>query len=187
VRTGDVVNQLFDEHCLAHAGAAVKADLTTTGQGSQQVDDFDPGLQNLGLSLLLLEARGRAVDRPAVNGVYGAHVVEGVAQHVEEPAQGGRTDGHRDGRAGVGSDGAAAQAVRVRQGQRAHPVVTQVLLHFSDHRRAVLVDLDGVVHAGKVVRRELDVHDGTDYLNHAALSACCHNDLPVLPAAPSGA
>ena len=41
VLLGHVVDQLHDEHCLAHAGAAEEADLAALGVGADQVDYLD--------------------------------------------------------------------------------------------------------------------------------------------------
>src|SRR5690606_32656017 len=107
---GDVVDQLLDQHGLADAGAAVEADLTTTGQGGDEVDDLDAGLEDLRLGLLLLEARGLTVDRHAL-AFDRAHVVQGRAEHVEQAAERAGADGNGDRPAGVDRGGAAAQAV----------------------------------------------------------------------------
>ena len=74
-------------HRLADAGAAEEADLTTTRQRRDQVDDLDAGLEDLHLRLLLLEGRRLAVDRGGVLARDVAALVERFAQHVEEPAQ----------------------------------------------------------------------------------------------------
>src|SRR5439155_16652340 len=47
VLLGEVVNQLLDDHRLAHAGAAEQPDLAALGVGRQQVDDLDAGLEHL--------------------------------------------------------------------------------------------------------------------------------------------
>ncbi len=98
---GYVVNQLLDEHRLAHAGAAEQADLAPLGVGLQQVDDLDPRLQNLHRRALLLKGGGLAVD--ALEGGIPSNraaAVDGLAQHVEHPAQGGLPHGDLDGVAG---------------------------------------------------------------------------------------
>ena len=47
VLLGDVADQLLDQHGLADAGAAEEADLAALGVGGEQVDDLDPGLEDL--------------------------------------------------------------------------------------------------------------------------------------------
>jgi hypothetical protein len=66
VLLGEVVDELLDEHGLAHAGAAEQADLAALGVGREQVDDLDAGLEHLGRRRQVLDGRGRAVDRPAL-------------------------------------------------------------------------------------------------------------------------
>ena len=50
VLLGEVVDQLLDQHGLAHAGAAEQPDLAALGVGGEQVDDLDAGLEHLGAS-----------------------------------------------------------------------------------------------------------------------------------------
>ena len=50
VLLGQVVDQLLDEHRLAHARAAEQADLAALGVGRQQVDHLDAGLEHLAWS-----------------------------------------------------------------------------------------------------------------------------------------
>ena len=112
----------------------------------------------------------------------------GFAEHVEQAAQRRLAHRHRDWRPGVADLDAPLQAVRRAHGDRADDVVAEVLLHFEDQSPAALLDaphrrgfgavvgataradrcgqveLEGVVDVGKVVRRELDVDDGTDDL-----------------------
>ena len=40
---GDVVDELLDQHGLAHPGATEQSDLTTSGIRGQQINDFNPG------------------------------------------------------------------------------------------------------------------------------------------------
>src|SRR4029453_10411397 len=63
VLLGDVVDQLLDEHGLAHAGAAEQAGLAAAGVGLEQIHDLDAGLEHLDLGGLLVERRRRAVGR----------------------------------------------------------------------------------------------------------------------------
>ena len=66
VLLGDVVDELLDEHRLAHAGAAEEADLAALHVGREEVDDLDAGLEDLLGRVELVERRGVAVDRPAL-------------------------------------------------------------------------------------------------------------------------
>ena len=46
VAFGDVVDQLHDDDRLADARAAERADLAALGEGTNQIDDLDAGLEN---------------------------------------------------------------------------------------------------------------------------------------------
>src|SRR5262249_2598852 len=119
---GDVVDQLLDEHGFADARATVKADLAPTGQGCDEVDDLDPGLEDLWFRLLVLKGRRRTVDRPAVAG----HVAQSVkrrAEDVEQAAERGGSDRNGDWLARVDGRRPTAKAVGASHGERADPVV----------------------------------------------------------------
>ena len=63
VHLGDVVDQLHDDDGLADAGAAERADLAALGEGADQVDDLDAGLEHLRLGVLVEQRGGGAMDR----------------------------------------------------------------------------------------------------------------------------
>ena len=58
VALGDVVDQLHDDDGLADARTAERADLAALGEGADQVDDLDAGLENAGLRVLVDRASG---------------------------------------------------------------------------------------------------------------------------------
>jgi hypothetical protein len=62
VGLGNVVDELLNEHSLADTGTTEKSDLTTTRIRSEEVDDLDTGLENLGGGRLVNERRGIGVD-----------------------------------------------------------------------------------------------------------------------------
>uniref|UniRef100_A0A1I8GZM3 BHLH domain-containing protein n=1 Tax=Macrostomum lignano TaxID=282301 RepID=A0A1I8GZM3_9PLAT len=62
VSSGHVVDELHDEHSLAHAGAAEQANLAAPGVGRQQVHHLDAGLQDLLVRAHLNELRRLGVD-----------------------------------------------------------------------------------------------------------------------------
>src|SRR3546814_14803413 len=64
--------------------------------GGQQVDDLEAGLQHLGAGLELGERRRLAVDRPVVEVLAVAGIVQAVAQRVEDVALDAVADRNRD-------------------------------------------------------------------------------------------
>ena len=87
VLLGEVVDELLDEHGLAHAGAAEQADLAALGVGREQVDDLDAGLEHLGRRGQVLDGRGGAVDRPALLDLDRLALVDRLAEQVEDAAE----------------------------------------------------------------------------------------------------
>ena len=108
-------------------------------------------------------------------------IVNRLAEHVQHTPQRLGAHGHRDGTTLVGRRHAALQTVGRLHRDRAHAVLTEVLLDFDDD-----VDFDIAGFAGDAERvvdrrqmsvRELDVHHGADDLNDLANLHCfcdCH-------------
>ena len=121
---GHVVDELLDEHGLAHAGAAEQADFTPLGVGLQQVDDLDARLQDLPHGPLLGEGGGLAVDAVAIH-LRGDRVpaVDGLPQHVEHPAQGLFAHRHGDGLSRGGDLHPPGHALAAGQHDAPHHVV----------------------------------------------------------------
>ena len=117
---------------------------------------------------LVLEAGRLAVDAVVGLGLDRALAVDGLAEHVEDAAQGRRADGHGDRAAGVDRLGAACQAVGGGHRHGAHPVVAEVLLDLADERLALAQDLDRVEDRRQLAGRELDVDDRAGDGDHVA-------------------
>ncbi len=150
VMGGDAVDELQDDDGLADAGAAEQTHFAALDVRRQQVDDLDARLEDLGGGLEVFEIRRRTVDGPTLDvGGHRLALVDGFAQQVEQTAEGGLTDGHRDRQTGIHDLHAPRQAVGGVHGHRAHLVVAQVLLDFGDKMDAagshVDVDLERVV------------------------------------------
>ena len=64
VDRADVADQFLNDYGLAHTRPAVGADLATFHEGCDQVEDLDPGLQDLNGLDLVVEGRGVTVDGP---------------------------------------------------------------------------------------------------------------------------
>ncbi len=172
VGLGDVVDEFHDHDGLAHAGATEGADLAALGEGGDQVDDLDAGLEDVGLGVLVGERGGRTMDRVTFGEVDRAFAVHGVAGDVEDAAKDAFADGHRDRGAGVNDGHAADEALGGGHGDRAGDALAEMLLDLES--QLFLATGDGEVHGeglvdrGNRVFRELDVNDGADDLDDFA-------------------
>ena len=176
VLLGDVVDQLLNQHGLAHAGAAEQADLAALAIGSQEVDHLDAGLEHLGLGLKLGDVGGIPVDGSGGRGVDGALLVDGLAQHVEDAAEGAFTHGHGDRCTGVNGFHAAHQTVGATHGNGTNPVITQKLLNLSGQGDVVTcgvfpLDAQGVIDLGQFPGGKFHVQNRADHLTDHTLGA----------------
>jgi hypothetical protein len=77
---GDIPDQLLDDDGLADPGTAKDADFPAAWKWRDQVDDFDPGLEHLGLDELLHAAAARGhpphVRRAARHAARAAEIAE---------------------------------------------------------------------------------------------------------------
>ena len=172
VLLGDVADHLVDDHRLAHPSTAEEADLGTLGEGADQVDDLEPGLQDL-LADVLLADRGRlAVDGVALR-IGRRHGVDGISDDVEHAAQGHLA--HRDGdrRTRVHHLVAAAQAVGRVHGDGPDHAVAQILLDLQHQPAALAGDLQGIVGVREPSAGEGHVDDGPHDLDDPALAGDC--------------
>merc|ERR1719188_2851292 len=98
---GDVVNQLHNKDGLADTSTAEQTNLTSLDIRGQEIDDLDTGLQNLLGAAGLGHRRGLGVDGVEHVGLDRASLVDGLADDVDDAAEGAGADGHLDGGAGV--------------------------------------------------------------------------------------
>jgi len=102
-------DQLHDKHSLANAGAAEHRGLAARYQRGQQVDHFNPSVENLEVGTEPVDGRGRRVDRP-IHGANrkGRSAIGRLADRVEQSPEHGVSDRYVDGPARRPHPGAAA-------------------------------------------------------------------------------
>src|ERR1700733_13232086 len=179
---GNVVDQLLDDDGLADARAAKQADLATLQEGLDEVDDLDAGLEHLLVRGLLVEGGSGTMDGHALFRVHRTQVVDGFADDVEHPAEGGATDGHGNGAALVDGLHTAHHAFGSFHGDAAHAPFAQMLLNLKDDvdgdrdGEAVADDAQRLVNGRHGGFFELHVHRGTGNLYDSA-DIFCHNSF----------
>ncbi len=134
---GEVVDQLLDQHRLAHAGPTEQAGLAALGVRGEQVDDLDARLEHLGGGGQVICARRLLVDASALD--VGGQIlteVDRLAEQVEYAPERGLADGDGDGSTRVDHLQAARQPVGGVHRDRAHTVVAEVLLDLA-HEHAL--------------------------------------------------
>merc|ERR1719247_2587245 len=159
----DVVDQLHDDHRLAHASTPEQPNLTTLRVRREEVNDLDTREQLPGLRVHVRERRRRAVDRKRLLGIDRPHLVDGLANDVHDAAKGLRPDRHRDRRTRVDHTLAAHEAVRPVHGDGAHGVLPQVLRNLEHQAHLVVLHLQRVEDR-RQPRIEAHVHHRADHL-----------------------
>ncbi len=86
VGLGDVVDELLDEDGLSDTGTTEQTDLSTTGVGSEQVDDLDTSDENLGRGGLVDELGRVGVDGGELVRLDRSALIDGVTSDVDDAA-----------------------------------------------------------------------------------------------------
>ena len=148
---GDVVDELHDEHSLAHTGTAEETNFTTFGIGFEQVDNLDTGVEHLTTGLEVFKLWSFAMDRISLNTfVEGAETIDAIAGHIEHTSLNLVANGHRDGRAERNSLKATLQPVGIVHSHTTHGIFTDMLLDLKDNLASVGVyHLEGIVYFGQ--------------------------------------
>jgi len=167
VRLGDVVNQLHNHDRLADTGTAEEADLATLGVRLNQINHFDTGGQNLLLDRLLDKLGGVTVNGVHLGHVDRATLVDGLANHVDNPAQATLAHRHLDGGLGVQHLLAAHKALGGVHSNGTDGALAQVLRHLQHQPDVVVLHLQSVQNVGQVPIK-LNVNNRADNLRHLA-------------------
>ena len=181
VLAGDVVDQLLDRHGLAVPAPPKRPILPPFTYGAIRSTTLRPVSKISTVGERLAEGRRVAVDRPALDVLARRLlVVDRLADHVPDPAEGRVADRHRDRRAGVDDVDAAREAVGGLHRDRADAIVAEMLLHLHHQRAAGAVtgrdlDRERVVDLGQLVGEDGVDDDALD-LDHLA----CGRSLCVL-------
>eukprot|EP01083_Nonionella_stella_P273711 928758_1 len=104
-------------------------------------------------------------------GEDGSLLVDGLADHVDDAAEGLGSDGHLDGLAGVVALLAADESVGGLHGDGADGVLSQVLGDLEDEALAGGFDFEGVEDLGKLLV-ELNIDNGSNDLSHLTHTGC---------------
>ena len=163
---GDIADQFHHVDGLADARAAKQADLAALGERTEQVNHLDPGFQQFGGARLILKRRGWLVDAAQGFGLHRSLVVNRLAQHVHDPAQGRCTHRHRNRRMGVTDLHVPLQSFGRSHRDGAHHAVAQLLLHFQ--RKAIFINAQRIINFRHRPAWELDIHHRADDLHDIA-------------------
>jgi hypothetical protein len=107
----ETYDQLLNEHSLSDTGTSEETDLSTTGVGSQKIDDLDTSDEDLSSGGLLSESGGFGVDRSALLALDGTTLVNGVTSDVHDATERTATDGNGDRSTAVDSLGATDETL----------------------------------------------------------------------------
>ena len=118
-----VIDQLGDQHRLAHASAAKQPGLAAALDGRQQIDGLDAGFQDFTVHHAFFKRGGRLVDGAAGDRERRRLAVQGLAKHIEHASEHRIADRHLDRCAGGMHRHAQPQSAYRRQRHAARRTV----------------------------------------------------------------
>mmetsp|Transcript_38152 Transcript_38152/g.64102 ORF Transcript_38152/g.64102 Transcript_38152/m.64102 type:complete len:379 (-) Transcript_38152:39-1175(-) len=163
VPLSDVVDELHNEHGLADTGATEKTNLATLLVGSQEIHDLDTGHQHLLSGTLISERGSLTMDGKEGLAIDGTKMIDGLANHVHNAAEGSTSHGNPDGRTGGNDTLSTGEALSGLHRNGAHGVLSEMLGNLEHDALVVALHLERVQDVGQLTI-ELHVYDGTDNL-----------------------
>ncbi len=163
MRLGDVVDQFLDDHGLADAGAAEQADLAAFGIGREQIDHLDAGDENLGFRRLFGIERRVRVDRTRLRVWNRPRLVDGVADHIDDPPERAVANGHGDRKSGVHDLLSAHEPFGRVHGDGADGRFAEMLRDFEHQPLTLVLRLKRIQNRRQLIF-ELHVDDRADHL-----------------------
>jgi hypothetical protein len=127
-RTKCTHDELLDEHSLADTSTTEETNLTTTGVGSEEIDDLDTSDQDFSRGRLLGEWRRVSVNGSLLGVLYGTAVVDGVTSDVQDTTESSLADRDLDGAASVDGLGTTDETLGTVHGNASHDALSQMLL-----------------------------------------------------------
>ena len=98
-----------------------------------------------------------------LGGIDGSHLVDGLANHVDDAAESTSANGHLDGSASVNDTLSSDETLSGIEGNGAHVVATEMLGDLQHESAVDTLDFEGVQNRGQVTL-ELHIDDGTNDL-----------------------
>jgi len=129
---GDVIDEFLNEDSLSDSGSSEKSDLTTSGIGSEEIDDLDTGDQKFSSGSLFLKAGGFSMNRVIFFGLDGSSLVNRFSDDVHDTAEGLGSDGDFNGGAQILHTLASDESISGVQSNGADSGVSQMLSNFQD-------------------------------------------------------
>ena len=134
---GDVVDELHDEHGLAHTSTTEQANLSAFHVGLEQVDHLDTRREHLFLCGEFLKLWCLPMDGISTFHVEFFHAIDRLADDIEHPSLDLVTGWHQDRTSCSDGLQSTLQTVGIVHGDTPHGILTNVLLHLYDEVAAV--------------------------------------------------
>ena len=162
------MNQLHNQYCLSYTCTTKQTDLSALCVRTNQINNLNTCLKNLGRRHLLLIGRCLSVNAPALCILRCRLFIYRIAQKIKYSSKACITDWNADRCTCVNCIHAANHTISRVHRNAAHNIVTDLLGNLCCELGAFMINFDGIEKCRQLVMPEPDIQYRTDYLHHLA-------------------
>ena len=129
--TSNTGDELLKNNRLSESRSTEQTGLTTSNERGEQVDNLDTGFEDFGVGREFRQGWCFAVNWPSRVGFDLTALIDGFAEHVEDPTEGAFADRNRYRSPGIDAIKAPHQTVGATQSHAANFTAAKVLLDFT--------------------------------------------------------
>mmetsp|Transcript_309 Transcript_309/g.501 ORF Transcript_309/g.501 Transcript_309/m.501 type:complete len:305 (+) Transcript_309:1173-2087(+) len=156
-----IVDQLHNQHRLAHACSAKQSNLATSHVRRNQVNHFDAHSQHILRRHTIVESRRSAVNWPFLIDINLATLIIGISQHVHHATESGLSNRNRDRAFQPRHFHAGEQIEGVLHGDATHEALALPARHLHHNAGVGAAHLERIPHRALHVALQLEVDDDT--------------------------
>ena len=128
---GDIVDELHNEHCLAHACASEETDLATLAIRLKKVDHLYTGIKNLRADCKVIELGGWLMYGAQFRAIESGKTVNGITDDVEQTTFHLIAGGDSNRTLKIVNTSSALETVGTLHSHTTYGLFTDMLLHFE--------------------------------------------------------
>ena len=168
------MNQLHNQYCLSYTCTTKQTDLSALCVRTNQVNNLNTCLKNLGCRHLLLIGRCLSVNAPALCILRCRLFIYRIAQKIKYSSKACIADWNADRCTCVNCIHATNHTISRVHRNAAHNIVTDLLGNLCNDAAALIFNLNGIKQFRKLSFLETNIQNRTHYLNYLANMSFTH-------------
>jgi hypothetical protein len=140
----DIVNELHDEDGLSDTGTTEESNLSSSGVGSEEIDNLDTSNEEISTVTLLSEGRRVSVNGSVLISVNGTTLIDGLSNNIDNSTEGLGTDGYQNGGSDITDTLSSHETLSGVEGNSADVVSSEMLGDLENETVGAVLDLEGI-------------------------------------------